>query len=118
MDQTPQVSESDVSQAAEETQASTRAATPEVKQSRQPRTALTAPAASSRPVRMQYYLVIGLVLLTLVILILLLVMLVSKSRWANSSSPIKPGEFLERQDERIAALDAKIHEQLKRYEQG
>lgn len=68
------------------------------------------------PKRLQYYLVIGLIMLTLIILVLLLVMLVSKSRWTNASSPIQPDEFLERQEERIAEIDAKIHEQLKRFD--
>lgn len=71
-----------------------------------------------RPKRLQYYLVIGLIILTLVILVLLLVMLVSKNRWANASAPIQPDAFLERQEERIAEIDAKIHEQLKRFDNG
>jgi hypothetical protein len=82
------------------------------------RTAESPAGPVARPGRLQHYLVIGLVILTLVILVLLLVMLLSKNRWANSSSPIRPGDFLERQDERIAALDAKIQEQLKRYDKA
>lgn len=74
--------------------------------------------STPQPKRLQYYLVIGLIMLTLVILVLLLVMLVSKSHWANASSPIQPDEFLERQEERIAEIDAKIHEQLKRFDNG
>jgi hypothetical protein len=69
-----------------------------------------------RPWRMQHYLAIGLVILTLAILVLLLLMLVSKNRWANSSPQIKADDALERQNERIAALDAQIQEQLKRFE--
>jgi hypothetical protein len=69
-----------------------------------------------RPWRLQHYLAIGLVILTLAILVLLLVMLVSKNRWANPSPQIKADDALERQNERIAVLDAQIQEQLKRFE--
>lgn len=72
------------------------------------------PAAQSW--HLQHYLAIGLVILTLAILVLLLVMLVSKNRWANSSPQINADDVLERQNERIAALDAQIQEQLKRFE--
>lgn len=74
------------------------------------------PQPSARPWRLQHYLAIGLVILTLAILVLLLVMLVSKKHWANSSPQIKPGDLFERQNERIAALDAEIQEQLKRFD--
>lgn len=83
---------------------------------RQVRTTEPPPQPAARPGRLQHYLAVGLVILTLAILILLLVMLVSKSRWANSSPQIKPDDFLERQNERIAALDAQIQEQLKRFD--
>jgi hypothetical protein len=83
---------------------------------KQARTPVPPPKPAPQPRRLQYYLVIGLIILTLVILVLLLIMLVLKSHWVNSSSPIKPGELLERQDKRIAALDAKIQEQLNRFD--
>jgi hypothetical protein len=82
----------------------------------QVRTPEPPPQPAARPGRMQYYLVIGLVILTLAILVLLLAMLVLKNRWANPGPPIKPDDFLKRQDERIAALDAEIQEQLKRFD--
>ncbi len=74
------------------------------------------PETATRPGQLQHYLVIGLVILTLVILVLLLIMLVSKSRWVKSGPPIKPGDLLASQDQRIAAIDAKIQEQLKRFD--
>ena len=80
------------------------------------RTSVSPPETATRPGQLQHYLVIGLVVLTLVILVLLLIMLVSKSRWVKSGPPIKPGDLLESQDERIAAIDAKIQEQLKRFD--
>ncbi len=89
---------------------------PKLEPPKQARTAVPPSEPAPRPGRLQYYLVIGLIILTLVILVLLLIMLVFKSRWVNSSSPIKPGDLLARQDERIAALDAKIQEQLKRFD--
>jgi hypothetical protein len=74
------------------------------------------PQPAVRPWRLQHYLAIGLVILTLAILVLLLVMLVSKNRWANTSPLIKADNVLKRQNERIAALDAQIQEQLNRFE--
>jgi hypothetical protein len=82
----------------------------------QDRTIAPPPQPVARPWRLQHYLAIGLVILTLVILVLLLVMLVSKNRWASSSPPINADGVLKRQNERIAALDAKILEQLKRFD--
>lgn len=76
------------------------------------------PQPAVQPWRLQHYLSIGLVILTLVILVLLLVMLVSKNRWANFGPQIKPNDFLDRQNERIAALDAQIQEQLKHFEKA
>jgi hypothetical protein len=74
-----------------------------------------------RPVgkkKLQHYLAVALVILTLIILLLLLIMLVSKSHWANANTRIQPSEFIERQDERIAAIDAKIREQFKRFDKA
>lgn len=83
---------------------------------RQIRTTKPLPQPAARPWRLQHYLAIGLVILTLAILVLLLVMLVSKNRWAHSSLQIKSDDFLERQNERIAALDAQIQKQLKQFD--
>jgi hypothetical protein len=82
----------------------------------QDRTTAPPPQPVARPWRLQHYLAIGLVILTLAILVLLLAMLVSKNRWANSNPPITADGVLERQNERIAALDAQIQEQLQRFD--
>ena len=65
---------------------------------------------------LQYYLVVALVVITIIILVLLLLMLISRKHWVENNKPIKVDEFLQRQDERIASLDARIQEQLKRYD--
>lgn len=83
---------------------------------RQVRATAPPPQPAASPWRLQHYLAIGLVILTLGILVLLLVMLVSKNRWANSSPQINADDFLERQNKRIAALDAQIQEQLKHFD--
>lgn len=68
--------------------------------------------------RLQFYLVVGLVTLTIVILALLLLMFVSKQRWADDNTPLNASEFLKKQDERLVALNAQVHEQLKRYDEA
>jgi len=68
--------------------------------------------------RLQFYLVVVLVLITIAILVLLLLMLLSKHRWANDQTHVEPKEFLKDQDKHIASLDARIKEQLKRYEEA
>lgn len=82
---------------------------------------ITAPVAGSqKPAkqsgRLQFYLVVALVLITIVILVLLLLMLLSKHHWADDRSRLNAREFLQNQDKHIASLDARIQEQLKRYE--
>lgn len=67
---------------------------------------------------LQFYLVIGLVVLTIVILILLLIMLLSKQRWTDDQAQLNAGDYLQKQDEHIAKLDTQIHEQLKRYDEA
>jgi hypothetical protein len=76
------------------------------------------PAASSGFSRMQFYLVVGLVILTMVILALLLLMLLSRQRWTNDDTSLHATDFLHSQDKRMAALDAQIQEQLKRYDEA
>ncbi len=68
--------------------------------------------------RLQFYLVVGLVLITIVILLLLLLMLLSKNRWAEDKTRLNSREILRKQDKHIASLDARIQEQLKRYEEA
>ena len=75
------------------------------------------PKATKQSNRLQFYLVVGLVLITIFILALLLLMLLSKHRWAEQKSRLSAKEFLQNQDKHIAALDARIQEQLKRYEE-
>lgn len=65
----------------------------------------------------QFYLVLTLVIITIVILVLLLLMLLFRQRWAGEQGKISTGESLKRQDERIAMLNARIREQLKRYDE-
>jgi len=83
---------------------------------------ITAPAAGSpktakQSSRLQFFLVVALVLITIVILVLLLLMLLSRHRWADDKSRLNAREFLQNQDKHIASLDARIQEQLKRYEE-
>jgi len=68
--------------------------------------------------RLQFYLVVVLVLITIAILVILLLMLVSRRRWATDQTHLEPKEFLKDQDKHIASLDARIKEQLKRYEEA
>ena len=72
----------------------------------------------TRTSRLQFYLVVVLVLITIAILVLLLLMLLSRHRWANDEPHLGPKEFLKDQDKHIASLDARIKEQLKRYEEA
>jgi hypothetical protein len=73
---------------------------------------------ATRTSRLQFYLVVVLVLITIAILVFLLLMLLSRHRWANDEPHLKPKEFLKDQDKHIASLDARIKEQLKRYEEA
>lgn len=66
---------------------------------------------------MQRYLVMGMVIMTIIILILLLLMLIFKQPQVDENST-SADDNLKRQDKRIAALNAKIHEQLKRYDEA
>ncbi len=68
--------------------------------------------------RLQFYLVIVLVLITIAILVLLLLMLLSRHHWAADRTQLKPKEFLKNQDRHLASLDARIKEQIKRYEEA
>lgn len=67
--------------------------------------------------RLQFYLVVVLVLITIIILVLLLFMLLSKHHWTGDKNRLSAKEYLESQDRHIASLDARIQEQLKRYEE-
>ncbi len=76
------------------------------------------PDTSSGSRGLQFYLVVGLVMLTIFILVLLLLMLLMKQRWISGETPLNATEYLQRQDKRIAALDTQIQEQLKRYDEA
>lgn len=67
---------------------------------------------------MQFYLVIGMVIMTIVILILLLLMLIFKQPKSEGNALSVASKDLHQQDKHIATLNAKIHEQLKRYDEA
>lgn len=67
---------------------------------------------------LQYYLVIGLVILTIAILLMLVVMLLIRYRWANDKLLIHSNENLQRQAGQIATINMRIKEELKRYEKA
>jgi hypothetical protein len=67
---------------------------------------------------LQFYLVIILVAITIGILALLLIMLLSKRRWTDEKNEMDVNEFLKNQDNRIASLNARITEQLRRYKEA
>jgi hypothetical protein len=67
--------------------------------------------------RLQYYLVVGLVIITIIILGFLMLMLLSRYRIKPEAAPLSTHEYLQRQDETIASLNARIQEQLKRYDE-
>ena len=108
------------SKASEETLAQVvRSKTPEPSSEPQIKVALPVhQKPATRTSRLQFYLVVVLVLITIAILVLLLLMLLSRHRWANDEPHLGPKEFLKDQDKHIASLDARIKEQLKRYEEA
>ena len=89
-----------------------------LKQTSSADTALSARPAdtAARSNWLQYYLVIVLVVLTIIILILLIMMLLNRSRWEVERLPMSTHDFLNYQDDQIAILNARIQEQLKRYD--
>ena len=95
-------------------------ATPETKPDNPPVSA-TSPGEDDRQgsaSALQYYLVLGLVIITIVILALLAIMLLSRYRWTDENKPMKIDELLQKQDDRIASLNEMIQEQLKRYDEA
>jgi hypothetical protein len=67
----------------------------------------------------QFYLVLVLIAITILILIMLLLMIFFRYRWVDKNTHLlKTNEVIRRQDERIAALNKQIQEQLKRYGQA
>ncbi len=69
--------------------------------------------------RLQLYLVVTLVIITIVILLMLLLMLLtSKHRLSGGESALKPSQRLQNQDKKIEALNSRIREQFKRYDEA
>jgi hypothetical protein len=79
---------------------------------------ITRANAAPGPKRLQFYLVTALVVITIAILVLLALMLLSRHRWVHDDGPLSAKEYLRSQDERIAMIDARIQEQMKRYDQA
>jgi hypothetical protein len=67
--------------------------------------------------RLQFYLVIGLVVITVIILGLLVLMLLARHRLAKEATSINSRRTLQHQDERISTIDARIEQQLKYYDE-
>ncbi|MBI5896612.1 MAG: hypothetical protein HZB24_11625 [Desulfobacterales bacterium] len=76
------------------------------------------PIPSHRPNRLQYYLVIGLVVLTIAILLMLVVMLLTKYRWTNDRLLLNMDDHLNEQQAKIETINGRIKEQLKHYEKA
>jgi hypothetical protein len=80
------------------------------------------PAAADQPTaqpgRLQYFLVVALIIILLVMLILIgAIMLSLRRKWRDREDHLSTKEYLKRQNDRIAALNARIKEQLERYEE-
>lgn len=73
--------------------------------------------AKSAPSRLQFFLVVILVIITIIILLLLLLMLLARNRLTDDKYALSAGEHLEHQSKKIADLNLRIKEQLKRYEE-
>ena len=67
--------------------------------------------------RFQYFLILALVVITVGILFILIWMLVSNQISRRKAAPPKIDESLKHQDERIASINARVREQLKRYDE-
>jgi hypothetical protein len=67
--------------------------------------------------RLQFYLVIGLVVITVIILGLLVLMLLARHRLTKEATSINSQWTLQHQDERISTIDACIEQQLKYYDE-
>lgn len=92
--------------------------TPEIPASHPYKVAADAPRQNREPHRLQYYLVIGLVLLTIAILLLLVVMLLTKYKWINDRLLFKMDNHLKEQQDKIDTINGRIKEQLKHYEKA
>jgi hypothetical protein len=68
--------------------------------------------------RLQYFLMVGLVIITIALLGLLLVFLFSRQKIKTALMPLDTDEYFKQQDEAIASLNQRIQEQLKRYDEA
>ncbi len=78
------------------------------------------PSKTSRQTmfRLQFFLVIGLVVITIGILFLLLMMLFARHRFSEVKTKLSTGDVLKQQDQKIDALNSRIKEQFERYDQA
>jgi hypothetical protein len=67
---------------------------------------------------LQSYLIIGLVVITIIILFILFLMMLSKYRWSDNTNPVNIDALLQKQEDHIASINARIKEQLKRYDEA
>jgi hypothetical protein len=72
----------------------------------------------SKQNRLQLYLVVTLVIITIAILLLLLLMLLTRHRLSDEKTTLKPSQRLQNQDRKIAALNSRIRDQFKRYDEA
>jgi hypothetical protein len=68
--------------------------------------------------RLQFFLVIGLVVITIGILFLLLMMLLARHRFSKVKSKLRASDFLQDQEKKIEAIDERIKEQIERFEKA
>lgn len=68
--------------------------------------------------RLQYFLMVGLVIITIALLGLLLVFLFSRQKIKTALMPLDTDDYFKQQDEAIASLNQRIQEQLKRYDEA
>jgi hypothetical protein len=64
------------------------------------------------------YLIIGLVVITIIILFILVIMMLTKYRWSDNAHPVNIDALLQKQEDHIASINARIKEQLKRYDEA
>ena len=78
------------------------------------------PSRSTRQTafRLQFFLVIGLVVITIGILFLLLMMLFARHRFSEVKDKLSTSDFLQQQDKKIEALNSRIKEQFNRYDKA
>lgn len=68
--------------------------------------------------RLQYFLIVGLVVIIIALLGLLLVFLFSRKKIKTALMPLDTDDYFKQQDEAIASLNKRIQQQLKRYDEA